>query len=344
MASSFDWVEYPFRVKKKEDILLFRLENGFEMRFTRDVFSKRVASTPVELHKNVVEIEINGEDGRIVSEIKKLNRFITAADFYIPVSEEASNFYGSIHNSLISANIDTLIEKSIEVDKYVLKHGFPEIPLPFAVTGSHFENFESAMSKPDTFPKLPIARMRFGDPIPNTHPAVSFDILKNLLSDDQFGAQESFYTSYFESNQISRFRFIARQYEAGGANFKQRISLNILKRCICLHAYFVISGPWRKSWIRFGVDPSADQEYYKYQLIEMRTKRANFQIFQRPEIIAEVEKNKSWYLHTECDPVDGFISKALKNFIVYTIDNVGVREIDRKIDDVLDSDFEAFEM
>lgn len=344
MVRSFDWVQYPFKIYKKEDALLFRLESGFEMRFTRDIFAKRTNSTVVEPHRNIVEIEIDGEEGTIVSELRRIHRFETPADFYTPVSDDARAFYESIYSSLISSDLDSLLTKSMEVDRHVREHGFPEVPLPVVAACGHFENFESAIFRGETFPKLPIARMKIGEPTPSSYPTRSLEILKEYLTEEQFEAQRGFYEAYFESTPISRFRFIAREYETSDSRIRQVMTLNLLKKCICLHAYFVTSGPWRKCWVRFGVDPSIDQENYKHQLIEMRSKRASFQIFERPEIVAEVCKNRSWYLMDRCDPVDGFVSKALKNFIVYTIDNAGAREIDKKIDEMLDSDFEAFEM
>ncbi|ELA41409.1 uncharacterized protein VICG_01514 [Vittaforma corneae ATCC 50505] len=344
MEHKIEWVLYPFKIHKKDDALLFRLENGFEMRFTRDIFSKRVYSTQVELYRNVIELEITNEKVKIISQIQKINKFETPADFYVPIVQSTREFYESIHSSLINSNLNVLLEKSIEVKKYIREKGFPEIPLPITTTSSHFENFDSAVCKHDNFPRIPIKRVKYGEMIPDSYPEESFQLLKKYLTKEQFELQDSFYRSFFTSTSIARFKAVANQYEKCKLLFKQSISLNMLKRCIGLHAYFTTSGPWRKCWIRFGFDPSLDQNCYQFQLVEMRSKKASFQIFQRPEIIAEVSKNKEWYLLKECDPIDGFISKALKNFIIYTVDNVGVKEIDKKIEEMLDSDFELFEM
>jgi len=344
VPNTVEWVHYPFKIHETVDALLFRLKDGFEMRFTDDIFAKRTVSTPVDTHRSMVEIEIDGEDGRIVSEIRKINRFETPADFYIPVADDARSFYESIHSSLISETLDDLIAKSVEVSKHVREHGFPEIQIPVTIASGHFENFESAAQRAEGHQRLPISRMKFGEQVPTQYPEEALAILRKYLTEEQLEAQASFYRAYFDSTPISRFRFIARAYEAVDQSIRQAIPLSLLKRCICLHAYFVTSGPWRKCWVRLGFDPSVDQENYRYQLIEMRSKRANFQIFERMEIEAEVCKNRGWYLVDECDPVDGFVSKALKNFIVYTIDNAGARDIDKRIDEVLDSDFEAFDI
>lgn len=344
MEHKTEWVLYPFKIYKKEDALLFRLENGFEMRFTRDIFSKRVRSTQVNPQRNILELEIADGEVKIISQIKKIDKFETPADFYIPIKQDTREFYESIHHSLINSNLDILIEKSIEVGKYVRENGFPEIPLPITTTSSHFESFSSAVCKRDSFPKIPIKRVKYGEAVPDSYPEESFQLLKKYLTKEQFKLQDLFYRTFFATTSIARFKAVADQYEKCELSFKKSISLNMLKRCIGLHAYFTTSGPWRKCWVRFGFDPSLDQDCYQFQLVEMRSKKANFQIFQKPEVIAEVSRNRDWYLLKECDPIDGFISKALKNFIIYTIDNVGAKEIDRKIEETLDSDFELFEM
>lgn len=342
MDREFEWVHYPFKIHKKEDLLLFRVKDRFEMRFTKDVFSKRVRSTPVEHNKNIVEVEITDNEAKIISKLEKIEEFKTAADFYVPIGQEAREFYESIHRSLISNDLNSLFDESIRVEEYIKENGFPEIPLPITSTSSHFENFESAICKFENFPKIPVERVKFGDPVPKAYPKEAMRLLQKNLTKEQFELQHSFYQQVFQKTPISRFRTIVEEYEKRDINFKQGISLNMLKRCVAVHAYFIVSGPWRKCWIRLGFDPSQDPDCYVYQAVEMRSKKANFQLFQRPEIIAEVSKNKAWYLLKECDPIDGFMSQALKNLIIYIIDNANVKEIDKKIEETLD--FDLFEM
>ncbi|KAM0680866.1 hypothetical protein GINT2_001140 [Glugoides intestinalis] len=345
MFQNFELVRYPFKVKKEADVILFRVENSFEMRFSRDLFAAKVCSTPLNnSSKTFIEIEINGKEVMIVSETKRIHDFKTPADFYVPISNDTKAFYEKIHSSIIGNDVDNLLNTGIEITESISEHGFPELPLPLTTASSHFENYETAIGKLENFPKIPIIQIKHGDEIPESFPTQAMDLLKNHLTAEQFEAQEFFYERFFQVTPIARFKTVAMEFEVADTCFKRKISLNILKRCIGLHAYFVISGPWRKCWIRFGCDPRLDQSNYRYQSIEMRSKRANFQIFQKPEIVTEVMKNKEWYLLSECDAVDGFVSKALKNFIIYTIDNVGIDKIDRKIGELHDSDFEMFDM
>lgn len=343
MPREFELVRYPFRAENKEGVLLYRVEDGYEMRFTRDVFSKRVYSSVSNLQRSYIEIEIDNEKVVALSETHNIHEFTTPADFYVPQSEHALKFYSEVHSSLVGDDLEKLTAMATETDQKVKASGFPEFSLPITTVMAHFENYKTATAKADTFPHVPIVQIKFGELIPSKAPEESENIVRSALSKEQYNIQSQFYKSFFGTMPISRFRTIAERYSKSPDSVKQAISLNILKRCIGLHAYFVTSGPWRKCWIMLGYDPTTDSENYKYQVIEMRTKKANFQIFQRPEIEAEVVKNREWYVLKEFDPVDGFVSKSLKNFIIYTIDEKGIQDIDDKIGELQDMDFELFD-
>lgn len=345
MNRCYELVLYPFKIHNIEEMILYRIEDNFEMRFSKDLFAKRVCSTKTTSSvKNYIEIEITDEEVVVMNKSDSIHQFKTPADFYVEIPTESREFYESLHSALVDQDISVLFKKATEIDSKIKESGFPEIPVPLTTTSSHFENFETATANLDHFPKIPVTQIKHGDPIPVAPINKTRDLLESALTKQQYDAQEQFYKDFFSRIQITRFRTVAMSYEEQSVEFKRKISLNILKKCIGMHAYFVISGPWRKCWIHFGYDPVLDQDNYKYQLVEFRTKKANFQVFQKPEIIAEVSKNKDWYLLKECDPVDGFISKSLKNFIIYTIDNVGQKDIDKKIDELHDSDFEFFEI
>lgn len=345
MPQDFDLIRYPFKIKDKEEAILFRVDDSYEMRFTRDLFSKRVLSTASTVPSKVfIEIEIEDDTAKIISETKVIHDFRTPADFYVPINQNAADFYKKMHSALIDNDLNTILNMAAEISGNISENGFPELPLPLTTTFSHFENYETTIGRLESFPKIPAKQIKYGEEVPCSVEERQVDLLKKYLSKEQFEAQDLFYKKYFEKTPITRFKTIAICYEEESSCLKNTISLNLLKRCIGLHAYFMISGPWRKCWVRFNYDPATDRENYKYQSVEMRSKHANFQVFQKPEIVAEITKNKDWYLLSTCDPIDGFISKALKNFIIYTIDNLPSKEIDKKIEELHDSDFEIFEI
>lgn len=338
-------VNYPFKIDNEENLILYRVNDDFEMRFTRELSAKRVVSTCKKDCKKYIEIEIDDDRNvKIIEVFDKINVFKTPADFYVPISEDSKYFYESMHLSLINENLDTFLEKALEINEIVKNGGFPEFPIPITTVSSHFENFESATAKSDELFVISTIQIKYSDEIPVEPATESNNIARSFLTPEQYQIQNDFYTAYFNLNNISRFKTIANFYERKEIDFKRLISLHVLKKCIGLHAYFLTSGPWRKCWVKLGYDPKSDSENYKYQVIEMRSKKTNFQIFQKPEIIMEVSEHLDWYISKECDPIDGFISKALKNFIVYIIDNGGDKLIDKKIEDLQDSDMEIFDM
>lgn len=338
-------IQYPFKIDREEDAILYRIDEDFEMRFTQELTSKRVSSSQKKSTRKYLELEIDDNNNiRIVKIYDKIHVFNQPADFYLPISEDSKFFYESLHSALIDGNLDNLSEKAKEIDKKVQKDGFPEFPLPLLTVSTHFENFEMATAKTDEAFFIPSIQIKFGDEIPQSTPNSTIETAENYLTLAQFKVQNDLYESFFESNKIARFKTIADYYETQDIQVKRIISLNIFKKCIPLHAYFMNSGPWRKCWVKMGYNPTSNKENYKFQVIEMRLKKISFQIFQKPEIIYEVSQNADWYLTEDCDPVDGFISKALKNFIIYIIDNGEAKLIDSKIENLEGSDFEIFDM
>jgi len=66
MDRPFELVQYPFKVHDQSDLLLYRSGDDFEMRFSKEVFSKRVASTHVNPCKNYIELEITDDEIAVI--------------------------------------------------------------------------------------------------------------------------------------------------------------------------------------------------------------------------------------------------------------------------------------
>lgn len=341
MANHIDLILYPFPAKNKEDLILFRLDDGYEMRFTHDVFSKRVASNRSVHLRNYIEIEIGESEARILNEYKELHEFNAPCDFYIPQEDSARNFYKDLYSTLVHKDLEAVVSMASNVEDMAKREGFPAFNAVLATTTSHFENYSRVSAKNDSPQIIPAVQIRIEEDIPVSCEKNVFESAKLDTREDIFEVQDLFYRYAFGKSPILRFKTVVELYEE--YPFKNGIVLASLKKYIALHAYFFISGPWRKCWVRFGYDPKLDCENYKHQVIEMRSKRANFQIFQKPEIEHEVSKNREWYVLKEFDKMDGFISKPLKNFIIYSIDEQGAIDIDNKIEDIHDSDVELFD-
>lgn len=343
MAKNAELVLYPFKIQNTENIIMFRTNEGFELRFSRDIFSKRVSSTKISNQRNYLELEINDDTVVCVNEYNVLDEFITPADFYIDNGEDAKSFYKEIHSHLVNDDLENHLSFSLELNKSIKEAGFPEFNTCLATTATHFENYDKYISRPSTTQSTPIFQIKINDSIPTSPSEKTIMHLASILNQEIFQAQDQFYKAIFKNTPIVRFKTIANSYEKQSELFKKNVSKHFIKCCIGLHAYFFTSGPWRKCWVALGYDPKTDSNNYKYQIIEIRTKRASFQVFERPEIEIEVNKNKDWYILKNFHPVNGFISKALKNFIIYILDDQGVLDVDSKFEELEDSDFKLFD-
>lgn len=58
--------------------------------------------------------------------------------------------------------------------------------------------------------------------------------------------------------------------------FASRIPTQTLKYIIPHFAYFSANGPWRNTWIKFGVDPRRNAGYVIYQSVDFRVPCKSF--------------------------------------------------------------------
>lgn len=332
-------VLYPF-CSTVNEINLFRIGKGFEIKFSKNLFSKKVNSRVKDISRNYFEIEIdeNTSEGHINSVFSCLHEFTEPADFYLEMENKA--YYEDIYKKLIDDDLNQVVGLSSKID-LLGKSGFPEFFQPVLSTAGHYENYKNLVKYKD-HEQISTVGVKDFFAIPVGPKEGSLEIAMKFLTSDNFEEQNLFYTKIFSLFPIIRFKNIKKYYEESNLVNNNRISIHLLKRCIQLHAYYCLQGPFRKCWIKFGYDPVLDFNNYKYQIFESRIKKVNFQIFERPEIIYEVEKNMDWYVCKEFDSKEGFVSLALKNFIIYVLGDQRVVDIDEEIEDLSSSEMLLF--
>ena len=318
MEKKYDLIQHPFNIEKQEDALLFRKDNNYEYRFTYEVFSKKIESTFHE-NKNFIEIEITNNSCEVISEIRGIHKFDTAADFFVPIPEESKAFYKEFHENLISSDLERVTQLSQRINEYLENNTFPPLPVPVTSVVSHFENYNSTSSKSSQRDQITAIKIRYGDPIPLEPKANSRDLFKSICGEETYNVQDSFLSNFILNNPIFRFKQLEEEYKKQPENVKNSLKHSYLKKAITLHAYFCTLGPWNSCWVKFGYDPSKDQENYKFQTIKLKSNDPKIQLCDNEEIINEVEKNKDWYLFKNCDSKNGFISEALFNFIKFKL-------------------------
>lgn len=74
-----------------------------------------------------------------------------------------------------------------------------------------------------------------------------------------------------EMIDIVRSKFDERPiWSKAALEFATQIPTQILKYIIPTFAYFAANGPWRNTWIKFGVDPRKQQRLVLYQAVDFR--------------------------------------------------------------------------
>ena len=49
-------------------------------------------------------------------------------------------------------------------------------------------------------------------------------------------------------------------------------------------AYYILTGPWRRVWVRFGYDPRTDPAAKLYQVVDFRIKDSQWLVFNYPNL------------------------------------------------------------
>lgn len=329
MTREYELVHHPFNVQDREETMLFRTDDGFELRFSNDALAKRVRATKSPGSKNYIELVI--EDGivRALGETRTLYEFVTPADFCIPISDEARCFYSELHTMLMGDDAGALAAYGERLTaafcgeaghpQMPLGGGFPECPVPLTTAAAHFERFTGEIG-PGSETCVRGATIRFGEQIPTEAPAGIRAYVVGKIGERGVVLSQRFLAALFAERPIIRFRDIEAAYSARLTLKEQDIlKATYLKKCVALHAFYYSAGPWRHCWVAFGVDPASSRHNYRFQTISLSGIPAPFQIIDHPHIVTEVDRNFDWYVSARCDLVDGFVSKALKCFILFTL-------------------------
>ncbi|KAI4291424.1 hypothetical protein PAPHI01_0698 [Pancytospora philotis] len=310
----YELVRHPFIVDSREQARLAKIGDGFELRFGTRATSKRVRSSAASEGKNYIELELLDGMLSVIGETDRLSVFEDPADFVVPLSDRSRDFYDELHAVLAGDDLEALCRLAGESTS----RPFPEFAVPLTTTSAHAENFKStAAGKPDKSVRCRV--VRFGGEIPSAPPAGLAEYLTGVLGADGYEVQRTALAALFARLPVAKYAQIEGEYlmlpEADRALFRQ----TYLKKSIGMHCFYYSSGPWRHCWVRFGYDPSAHRENYRHQTLYLENNHRLLQLTQFPEIIDEVERNIDWYVTKVCDPVDGFLSEALRKLIAYRL-------------------------
>ncbi|KAG0439290.1 General transcription factor 3C polypeptide 5 [Dictyocoela muelleri] len=145
----------------------------------------------------------------------------------------------------------------------------------------------------------------------------------------------------FNDRPIYRYNDLEHQMDEILDN--SNISRHRIKLHLPLVAYFCITGPWKKQWIRYGYDPKKHMDAYIYQRLPLKFLKKGFMIYGNKKILDIINNNKDLYLKNKCDYNLGYLTKSFMDFIqVYITDSVHLESI-RFDDEFEDECFEIFD-
>lgn len=310
MVEFFDLVQHPLELDEKTVSTLEKHKDAYSMQVTGGLGSKRVFASKEESRKVYLHVLIDNEGPRICGESTTVYVFGTPADFYVPVSEKTAKFYGDIYKNITSNRIEDLQQSAEAFYRrfYSNNEHFPFYPMPITtrIGLSDDKKLKEFLSEREKIQNSVV--VRYEDKVPDAPNEAAFRAVGRFVDSD-FNPL-AFLEGVFAENPILRMEYIKKIYRQEISDpLKRKVAFDRFRFFVPAVAYFMNSGPWYKTWIRFGLDPKKKREMYRYQVLAFKVHGAAFQVFEDPWIVEEVEKNRDTFLRSDCSYKTGFLTR-----------------------------------
>lgn len=308
-TKDFDLIEYPLEVSTCDMHRLDKHGDTYYMRIADAVYSKKVLAPRSGIGGVFLHVEV--EDGCVCIRgcTENVYRFDVPADFYVPVSPETARVYEDIYTGIISSDIEDMhrCAESFARNFYSENVYLPVYPIP-TIT-------RIGVSDDRKFCNLLVERERCQHAVVVRHgeetPACPKEGVASMVerfANGSFNPLE-FLRETFAEHPVLRMECLRRIYcERLASEHRKRLTFNRFRSFVPAVAYFMNSGPWYKTWIRFGVDPSRSGDMYRYQVIALRIQDTGTQLFENPKIVAELEKAPETFISDSCSHRTGFLT------------------------------------
>lgn len=308
-TDGFDLIEHPLEISLHDTHLLVKHGDTYRMRITDAVHSKKIIATKLRPGRVFLHVEI--DDGRpsIKGHAENVYRFDVPADFYVPVSPETARIYEDIYTGIVGSDIESMHKCAEDFVKrfYSDNVHLPVYPIP-TVT-------RIGVSNDRKFCNLLVDRERCQNAVVVKHgeeapagPKEGVVEMVERFADDSFSPL-AFLKEVFAEHPVLRMDCIRKMYhERLAPDCRKRLTFNRFRSFVPAVAYFMNSGPWYKTWIRFGVDPSKDRSMYRYQVLALGVQDTGTQVFEKPQLMAELERDPETFLSLEYNHRTGFLT------------------------------------
>lgn len=311
--SSFDIIEYPLKHSDEKIPFFIKLSPlRYEFRIMDTVDSKRIYACKKRKNKDLfLHLRIEDNDCNIMGSSTSFYEFTNSCDFFLEQTK-STEIYNSLTSKLLTGSLNDLLNCGNELMAMVETNTLPTYtPLVMNSTLSDSINLNIM---PVVLPEHCCYKINYEDEIPTECREEYVKRIKNYIREDKEWLDQLF-------NQIKlpivRITQILKEFKKFCKENDHDYSLEKVKKALPLYRYLYCDGPWRKSWVLYGIDPKKDKLFYKYQIVDLRNEGVFCTLLEREAIIKEVEEHEEWYLKDDCDKKNGFFKKTLEQLVLY---------------------------
>lgn len=300
-VADFDLILFPF---KSKDNKFIKIDNRYETKLNCNVNSKTIFATPKKTTQTFFHIKIDKNKVEIIGKAAEIYDFVTPVDFMLPIRPETEEACKKLDKLLKSDNMETIDTYVLEFKKKYIKNKepFPTYPVP----QSQFVGFTS---------KKYLEREGEENIIKKTRNKTLVVKYKEIAPVKFEGRKEEgdaqirqFIENIFKKHSGLRMEYIKKQFIEHNERNGLSLSLDNLKIELPKFAYYIISGPWGKTWFKYGVDPKTEPEMYLYQTIYENNRKKPFQIFESADLVEVLKKEEDLSFRKVSDPKHGFLT------------------------------------
>lgn len=308
-----DLIEYPLKINHVP--FYTKIDSSrYEFRVLDSVDSKRIQAHKRRKNTTLfVHLKIEDSKCQMIQTFTNIFEFTNSCDFYLDQTN-STILYNRLTKNILSGSLNDLISTSQEIKELIENNTIPDytpLTLNISTTVKDSINLKSTPSIPqeECFYKI-----TYDDEVPTK---CSKDLTKSIgkYIQEDLEVLKAFFSSL--KYPIMRITYIDKHLKEFNKLNNGNLNLEKVKKALPLFRYYYIDGPWRKSWVEYGLNPKDDVSNYKYQIVDIRSDRVFFTLIEKENIIKEVEEHKEWYLKEECDKKHGYFKKTLEQLILY---------------------------
>lgn len=331
-----DLIEYPLKIKDGKIPFFIKIDSlRYEFRILDTVDSKRIQAHKKRKNKDLfIQLRIEDSKCQMVNTFTNIYEFTNTCDFYLE-QINSTMLYNKLTKNILSGSINDIISTSHEIKQLIENNTIPDYtPLTMNMSSTVKDSI-NLKTTPVILQEECFYKISYDEQVPIKCNEDFSNSISKYIQDDL-----DLLTKFFSSLKypIMRISYIMKHLEEFNKLNNEHLISEKVKKALPLFRYYYIDGPWRKSWIVYGLDPKLDASNFKYQIVDIRSDGVFFTLIEKENIIKEVEEHREWYLKEECDKKHGFFKKTLEQLILYhnyvEFSSSGHEEMDFEVFDV----------